>query len=255
MCTFDASGDLSQYFHTSYEHQLTPAEAEGAQARGLGHVLEIPGGVPHLARLVVREHETGNLGIVDVSRPVSLAGQSDQDRFRPPPVGTPRAFGVVTPLPNSFCGDVYEISSGTSAVPDFWNLDPIGSIYANALNIVDQDATNTVGIPGVTRATRWFGVDYYGEFFITKPGEYKFDLESDDGSRLEIDNHQLIDNDELHQAQSKTAKINLAAGRHTIHVPYFQGSPPNLALILTIKPPDEPARPFNLSDYAAPETK
>lgn len=252
MCTFDASGNLSQYFHTSYEHQLTPSEAEGAQARGLGHVLEIPGNVPYLARLVVREHETGNLGIVDVSRSVSLAGQSD--KFQPPPVGTPRAFGVVTPLPNAFCGDVYEISSGVSTIPDFWNLEPIGSIYANALNVVDQDATGTVGIPGVTRATKWFGVDYYGEFFITKPGEYKFDLESDDGSRLEIDNQQLIDNDELHQAKSKTGKINLAAGRHTIHVPYFQGSPPDLALILTIKGPEGPARPFNLSDYAPPPT-
>lgn len=252
MCTFDASGDLAQYFHTSYEHQLTPDEVATAQIRGLGHILEIPGNVPHLARLVVREHETGNLGIVDVSRPVSLAGQSDQDRFRPPPVGTIRAFGVVTPLPNAFCGDVYEISSGTEAIPDFWNLEPIGSIYANALNIVDQDATGTVGIPGVTRSSKWFGVDYYGEFFITKPGEYKFDLESDDGSRLEIDNQQVIDNDEIHQAQSKTGKINLAAGRHTIHVPYFQGSPPNLALILTIKPPGESSRPFNLSDFAVP---
>jgi len=253
MCTFDASGDLAQYFHTTYEHQLNPSELDSAQARGLRHLLEIPGDLPHLARLVVREHETGNLGIVDVS-PVTLVGQRDQDKFRPPPVGTVRAFGVVTPLPNAFCGDVYEISSGTAVLPDFWNLEPIGSIYANALNVVDQDATGAVGIPGVSRSTKWFGVDYYGEFFITKPGEYKFDLESDDGSRLEIDNRQLIDNDEIHQAQSKTAKVNLAAGRHTIHVPYFQGSPPNLALILTIKPPGESTRPFNLSDYAPPPT-
>jgi hypothetical protein len=98
----------------------------------------------------------------------------------------------------------------------------------------------------------WFGVDYYGEFFITKPGEYKFDLESDDGSRLEIDNQQIIENDELHQARSKTGKVTLAAGRHTIHVPYFQGSPPGVALILTIKPPGESARPFNLSEFAPP---
>jgi len=254
MCTFDASGDLAQYFHSSYEHQLTPAELESAQARGLGHMLEIPGDTPHLARLVVREHETGNLGIVDVSRPVSLAGQGDQDKFRAPPVGTIRAFGVVTPLPSSFCGDVYEISYGAAVLPDFWNLEPIGSIYANALNVVDQDASGAVGIPGVSRSTMWFGVDYYGEFFITKPGEYKFDLESDDGSRLEIDNQKIIDNDELHQAQSKTGKVNLAAGRHTIHVPYFQGSPPGVALILTIKPPGESTRPFNLSDFAPPPT-
>jgi len=254
MCTFDASGNFAQYFHTSSDHQLTPSEVQDAEARGLSKMLEIPGETPHLVRLVVREHETGNLGIVDVSRPVSLAGQGDKDKFQPPPVGTIRAFGVVTPLPNAFCGDVYEISYGAGVLPDFWNLDPIGSIYANALNVVDQDITGAVGIPGVSHSVMWFGVDYYGEFYITKPGEYKFDLESDDGSRLEIDNQQLIDNDELHPAQSKTAKVNLSVGRHTIHVPYFQGSPPGVALILTIKPPGESTRPFKLSDFAPPPT-
>jgi hypothetical protein len=254
MCTFDTSGNVAQYFHTSSDRQLTPSEVADAQAHGLEKQLEIPGDTPYLVRLVVREHETGNMGIVDVSRPVSLAGHGDQDKFHPPPVGTVRAFGVVTPLPNAFCGDVYEVSYGAAVIPDFWNLEPIGSIYANALNVVDQDASGGMGIPGVTRSVMWFGVDYYGEFFISKPGEYKFDIESDDGSRLEIDNQQIIENDELHQAQSKTGKVNLAAGRHTIHVPYFQGSPPGVALILTIKPPGESARPFNLSDFALPPT-
>jgi hypothetical protein len=251
MCTFDASGNLAQYYHTSSDKQLTPSEFTDAQAYGFAKQLEIPGDTPYLVRLVVREHETGNLGIVDVSRPVSLTGQ---DKFQPPPVGTIRAFGVITPLPNSFCGDFYEISLGAAVIPDFWNLDPISSIYTNALNVQDQDAQGSVGIPGVSRSVMWFGIDYYGEFYITKPGEYKFDLESDDGARLEIDNQKIIDNDELHQAQSKTGKVNLAAGRHTIHVPYFQGSPPGVALILTIKPPGESTRPFKLSDYAPPQT-
>ena len=81
MCTFDASGNFAQYFHTSSDHQLTPSEVQDAEARGLSKMLEIPGETPHLVRLVVREHETGNLGIVDVSRPVSLAGQGDKDKI------------------------------------------------------------------------------------------------------------------------------------------------------------------------------
>ena len=49
--------------------------------------------------------------------------------------------------------------------------------------------------------------------------------------------------------------MNLAAGRHTIHVPYFQGSPPGVALILTIKPPGGPTRArLNLADYPPPAT-
>lgn len=252
MCTFDASGNFASYYHTSSDRQLTASEAADAQAHGLQKQLEIPGDTPYLVRIAIREPETGNLGIVDVSRPVSLSGQSDKDKFQLPPVGTVRAFGVITPLPNSFCGDFYEISLGAAVIPDFWNLEPIGSLYTNALNVQDQDVTGAVGIPGISHSVMWFGIDYYGEFWITKPGEYKFDLESDDGSKLEIDNQKIIDNDELHSAQSKTGKITLAEGRHTIHVPYFQGSPTGVALILTIKPPGGPTRPFNLADYPAP---
>ncbi|MGA2218670.1 MAG: PA14 domain-containing protein, partial [Terracidiphilus sp.] len=251
ICTFDNTGNVDQYFHTTAERQLTASEMQDAQAHGFEKQLEIPGDTPFLVRLVVREHQTGNLGIVDVSRPLSLTGQ---DKFQPPPVGTIRAFGVVTPLPNSFCGDVYEISLGAAVIPDFWNLEPIGSLYTNALNVQDQDVTGAVGIPGVSRSVMWFGIDYYGEFWITKPGEYKFDLESDDGSKLEIDNQRIIENDELHPAQSKTGKVTLAVGRHTIHVPFFQGSPPGVALILAIKPPGGSSKPFNLADYPPPAT-
>jgi len=250
MCTFDASGNFANYYHTSFDRELTPSEAADAQIHGLQKQLEIPGDTPYLVRIAIREPETGNLGIVDVSRPVSLTG--GKDKFQLPPVGTVRAFGVITPLPNSFCGDFYEISLGAAVIPDFWNLEPLGSLYTNALNVQDQDVTGAVGIPGISHSVMWFGVDYYGEFWITKPGEYKFDLESDDGSRLFIDNQQIIENDELHQAQSKSGKVTLAAGRHTIHVPYFQGSPTGVALILTIKPPGGPTKPFNLADYPAP---
>jgi hypothetical protein len=249
MCTYDSSGNIEQYFHTTSDRQLTPAEAADAQIHGLGTQLEIPGETPYFVRLVVREHETGNLGIVNVSRP------PDQTKFTPPPVGTIRAFGVAIPLPNAFCGDVYEISYGAAVLPDFWNLDPVGTVYTNALNVVDQDLLPGIpGIPGVTHNLQWFGIDYYGEFYITKPGEYKFDLESDDGSRLFIDNQQIIENDALQPANSRSGKVKLTAGLHTIHVPYFQGSPPGVALILTVKPPGESTRPFNLSEFAPPPT-
>jgi len=247
MCTYDSSGDIQQYFHTTSDRQLTPAEVQDAHVHGLGTQLEIPGETPFFVRLVVREHETGNLGIVNVSRPV------DQTKFTPPPVGTIRAFGVAIPLPHAFCGDVYEISEGAAVLPDFWNLDPVGTVYTNALNVVDQDLLPGIpGIPGVTHNLQWFGIDYYGEFYITKPGEYKFDLESDDGSRLFIDNQQIIDNDALQSANGRSGKVKLTVGLHTIHVPYFQGSPPGVALILTIKPPGESARVFNLSEFASP---
>ena len=253
MCTFDATGAFGQFLHSSVDRELTPPEVEKAQARGLTNVLEIPGAQPpYLARLVVRDRETGNLGIVDVARPVSMSEQEDKTKALPRPNGSIRSFGVVTPHENTFCGDVYELSSGASALPDFWNIDPVGSIYTDALYVLEQDITSAEGIPGVTRNNTWFGVDYYGDFWISKAGEYTFELQSDDGSRLEIDNQRLIDLDGVHAALVKSARVTLAEGRHTVHVPYFQGPPTSLALMLRVKPPGEGMRPFNLREFAAP---
>lgn len=253
LCTFDATGNFAQYLHSSVDKELDAAAMEKAQARGLVNLLEIPGDKPpDLARLVVRDRVTGNMGIVDVARPLSLAAQGDSGKKLERPVGSVRAFGSVTPRENTFCGDVYELSSGASALPEFWNLEPVGSIYTDTLNVVDQDMTKSEGIPGVTRSAMWFGVDYYGEFYITQPGDYVFEVESDDGSRVEIDNQQIIEVDGLHPAQARSAHIALAAGRHAIHIPYFQGSPPGLALMLRIKPPGGGMKLFNLGEFAAP---
>jgi hypothetical protein len=134
-------------------------------------------------------------------------------------------------------------------LPDFWNLDPAGSIYTDSLNVPNQDLDLFHGIPGVT-LNLWFGVDYYGEFSITKPGEYTFELKSDDGSRLEIDNQVLLDIDGTHPVLSKVAHVNLAVGLHTIHVPYMQSLPNRLALGLWVQPPGESMRLFNLNEFA-----
>jgi len=252
MCTFDATGELVRYLHYSTDRQLNAAQLERVQSQGLVNLLEIPGEAPPLARFVVRDRETGNLGTVDASLPVSLAAQSEKAAALLRPEGSIRSFGAVTPRDNAFCGDVYELSTGTAELPDFWNFEPVGSIYTDMLKVENQDITVAGGIPGVTRNNTWFGVDYYGEFFITKPGEYGFELQSDDGSRLEIDNRQVIDNDGVHPALVKAGPVKLSAGRHSIHVPYFQGPPSSLALVLRIKPPDEAWRPFNLNEYAEP---
>lgn len=111
------------------------------------------------------------------------------------------------------------------------------------------------GIPGVTHTSVWFGVDYYGKFYVSKPGEYRFELQSDDGSRLEIDDHLLIDLDGIHAVDRGTATTALSVGWHSIHVPYFQGPPTALALVLSIQPPGEAMRPFNLNEFVPPAAK
>jgi hypothetical protein len=256
MCIFDEAGEVVDYRHSTVDHQLNAADVARSRDRGWVSLLEIPGSEPPaLARLAVLDRNTGNLGIVDVSRPLSIAAQTSKAKKRPRMIGDIRAFGSVTPSESAFCGDVYELRVGTASVSSFRELDPVGSLYASTLDVPDQDITRMDGIPGITHSSVWFGIDYYGKFYVSKAGDYFFELKSDDGSRLEIDDQLLIDLDGAHTVASKTATTALSAGWHSIHVPYFQGPPTELALVLRVRPPGESIRPFNLNEFAPPAAK
>jgi hypothetical protein len=256
MCVFDADGEVARYLHSTVDHQLNAGDIARLPEHGFASLLEAPGKEPPvLARLAVLDRNTGNLGVVDVSRPLPVAAQTSQAGKKKKLIGDVRAFGVVTPSENAFCGDVYELPVGVSSVDEFGEVDPVASLYTNTLNVPNQNITRMGGIPGVTHSSLWFGIDYYGKFYATKPGEYSFELQSDDGARLEIDNRLLIDLDGLHDVTKQTATTTLLAGWHSIHVPYFQGPPIALALVLNIQPPGESMRPFNLNEFVPPAAK
>jgi hypothetical protein len=256
MCIFDADGEVADYLHTEVDHQLNDADIARLQDHGYVSLLDAPGKEPPvLARLAVLDRNTGNLGIVDVSRPLPVDSQADHAKKKQRLIGDIRAFGSVTPSEDAFCGDVYELEVGATSLYDLGELDPVGSIYSNTLDVPDQDITRKDGIPGITHTNVWFGVDYYGKFYVTKPGKYVFELQSDDGSQLEIDDRLLIDLDGQHQVAKRTATAMLSAGWHSVHVPYFQGPPISLALVLRIRPPGQSMRPFNLNEFVPRVTK
>jgi hypothetical protein len=258
MCVFDAAGEVADYLHSTVDHELNAADMARLPEHGFVSFLEAPGPKPPaLARLAVLDRNTGNLGVVDVSRSLPIAAQASEAGKRRKLNGDIREFGAVTPSENAFCGDVYElpVPLGATSVSDFRNLDPVGSIYTNTLDVPDQDITRMGGIPGITHTSVWFGIDYYGKFYVTKPGQYYFELESDDGSRLEIDDNLLIDLDGVHSDIKLNATNMLSTGWHSIHVPYFQGPPTRLALVLSIQPPGESIRPFNLNEFVPPAKK
>ncbi len=58
-------------------------------------------------------------------------------------------------------------------------------------------------------------------YWIEKPGLYRFALTSDDGSRLDIDNRLVVDNDGIHPIATHFGSVELAGGIHRIRVQYF----------------------------------
>ncbi len=142
-------------------------------------------------------------------------------------------FGSAGQIPFSLQGDIYGLSDDTGKLPDdFGNLPCLGRIYATQLNVPSR--TFTDGFPGVTDRFVWFAIDYHGTMLIPQAGKYNFRLTSDDGSKLYIDGKLLIDNDGLHPPQTREGSIELTSGVHNIRLPYFQGPPNQIALVLEV---------------------
>jgi tetratricopeptide (TPR) repeat protein len=164
--------------------------------------------------------------------------------------GSIPSFGTTVVIPSGLRGLIYYIDRGTSVMPHFGELDPIGIIYTNGLNIPERAFDE--GFPGVTNRVEWFAIDYSGRFWIASPGEYKFALTSDDGGKLYIDGRLAIDDDGIHLPQRRTASVELNTGVHRMRVSYYQGPRYILALILEVEAPKGHWRIFNTDEYKPP---
>lgn len=68
-----------------------------------------------------------------------------------------------------------------------------------------------------------FAMVYEGVITIPKDNNYVFRLLSDDGSKMWIDDVEVIDHDGFHGASPKDGEIALKAGNHPFKVKFFQG--------------------------------
>jgi hypothetical protein len=159
-------------------------------------------------------------------------------------------FGTTVVLPLGLEGSIYHIRHNSTRLPDFKRLKPVGKIYASELNVPPQDFQQ--GFPGVTKRFEWFGIDYTGRFWISKPGDYRFALTSDDGADLYIDDDLVLDNDGEHPPATKSATVNLKGGIHTLRVSYFQGRRFQVALVLQIAGAGEQLRIFSTEEFKPP---
>jgi len=269
-CAFRRSGQILGYWHFNDDQALTPGQFSDISTNGWEQTVEVPRrGNPSLTRLVVMEPKTGNLGTVElatdprispdalddltevnmsrVESPIHKLVASDTEGVQTNRRGT---LGSPLPRPRALCGDVYELPTSTTLLPsDFRKLNAVGALYVESLNVSERLLND--GLPGATARSEWFGIDYYGEFWVSIPGKYQFVLDADDGADLYIDDHILINDDGIHPPRSMNGSITLSVGRHTIHVPYFQG-PTYVNLKLEVRRPGEGLRVFDIRDFSRP---
>jgi len=159
-------------------------------------------------------------------------------------------FGTTVVAPGGLRGLIYAIPPYTKYLPDLQWLMPLGAIYTSSLNVPPRNFRE--GFPGVTDRFEWFAIDYTGKFWIEKPGPYGFELTSDDGSRLYIDDHVVVNNDGQHGPVTESATWALSGGIHSIRVSYFQGPRDTVALVLRVAPPGEESRIFSTDEFKPP---
>ncbi len=249
LCTFEHDGHPLLHFEGSVPAGTSPEEYQLMAEHGFEHAISFqaqrPGVYALSARLVVRDRNTRALG----SGEILLLPLSRNPFPAPIPEGqTTSLFGTTKQdSPLAFCGDVYQLPPWTTHLPRFSEFDAVAPIYTTSLGIYSRFFT--LGIPGVTSRTEWFGVNYWGVFGVDRPGKYQFDLLSDDGAKVYVDEKLIVSDDSLHPAQGSRAKIQLAAGAHDIRVSYFQGPRTEVALVLLVKPPGRSWRLFDTRDF------
>ncbi len=167
----------------------------------------------------------------------------------PAPVPT---FGTTVVIPSGLRGDVYLIRKDAKTLPTFARrkMKPEGTIWTTRLNVPPRHWQE--GFPGVTERFEWFAINYTGKFWIDEPGRYEFELLSDDGANLYIDDQLVIDNDCGHPPAVRAAFVTLSGGIHRIRVPYYQGPRDCVALILAVAGPDGKWRVFSTDEFKPP---
>lgn len=99
-------------------------------------------------------------------------------------------------------------------VPDFSLLKPLYKGKAIEIN-TDETGRKT----GENTA-----LVFTGFINIPQDGNYTFSTLSDDGSKLYIDNKQIVDNDGDHGVQERQGSADLTKGKHAVRVEYFNAA-------------------------------
>src|SRR5262249_15553447 len=128
----------------------------------------------------------------DASKPQAAPGTIVYENYSVPIVKGANAFGGSS---GALRGILYFIDQ-SAKIPELKGKTPNGALFVNSLDVPKQ--TFTGGFAGVTDRTTYFAIRYDGHFDVGAAGTYAFELVSDDGSNLYIDNQLVIANDGMH---------------------------------------------------------
>jgi CubicO group peptidase (beta-lactamase class C family) len=105
--------------------------------------------------------------------------------------------------------------------------------FGSTIRPIADGASRSIDLASVS-AERDFAVEWTGLLSVPADGTYRFDLSSDDGSRLWVGPHLVVDNDGLHGTVTVAGEVALRAGLHRLRLGYFQrGGGESLALTWT----------------------
>ncbi|WP_299156034.1 sugar-binding domain-containing protein [uncultured Christiangramia sp.] len=111
------------------------------------------------------------------------------------------------------------------SIPDFEKMNAVKSGITTSINLKESSRDSD------------FGLTFNGLIRINQNGVYTFNLTSDDGSRLSINDEFKIDHDGHHSMETKTLDLALEKGYYKISLDYFQARG-GLGLNLEIIGPD-----------------
>jgi len=128
---------------------------------------------------------------------------------------TPSGSALRSRLENGFKEEVYHMS-GLSAVPQF-------GANAAMVRVIPQVvyANTNNKWPGYARSDN-FAVRWTGLCQISRGGNYKFQLESDDGSKFWIGKKLVVNNDGLHGMRKREAYSRTTAKRYKFTLAFFE---------------------------------
>ena len=107
---------------------------------------------------------------------------------------------------------VYELKAGTSALPDFSQLQPDKTAVADRVNLTPKTRDNN------------FGLVFDGFLVAPVTGAYGIRVTSDDGAEVMLDGKPVCGKDGVHGDVETAASVALEAGSHPVRIRYFQGS-------------------------------